>query len=461
MKNLESDVLKNKIRQHPLFSSLQNMASEIYESITSTIVDICPPSQERKTEYHALLHDFEEKRGTSLFYPYIGSGLGKGPYVLLEDGSIKLDFITGIGPNYWGHSPKDYLPKALEALFLSDTIMQGNLQPNRSGFDLIDVLTRLSGFDHCFITTSGAMSGENALKLLFQKGFPKQRILAFEHAFAGRSLAMSQITDKAAYRKGLPNVLQVDYIPFYQHEIGVEKSLVASLKSIDHHLLRYPNSHVALCAELIQGEGGFRVGHPEYFKKLFSALHDRGIYIWVDEVQTFGRTENIFACQTFDIIDLVDILTIGKVSQVCATLFRAPLKPSPGLISQTFTASSSAIHAALWGIEKSIEEGHYGESGKIAQLHTYFTKKLNELHTKYPEKVSGPWGIGSMISFTPFQGEENKTTQFAKKLFDNGLIGFICGARPTKIRFLLPVGAMETKHIDQAIDVIERTLTCF
>ena len=87
--------------------------------------------------------------------------------------------------------------------------MQGNLQPNRNCSDFIDLLLKLSGFQHCFVTTSGAMAGENALKLIFQKNFPKQRLFAFDRAFAGRSLAMSQITDKASYRKGLPNILQV------------------------------------------------------------------------------------------------------------------------------------------------------------------------------------------------------------------------------------------------------------
>ena len=33
----------------------------------------------------------------------------------------------------------------------------------------------------------------------------------------GRTSAVAQITDKAAYRVGLPQTLQVDYIPFYDH----------------------------------------------------------------------------------------------------------------------------------------------------------------------------------------------------------------------------------------------------
>ena len=63
-----------------------------------------------------------------------------------------------------------------------------------------------------------------------------------------------------------------------------------------------------------------------------------------------------------------------------------------------------------------------------------------------------------MISFTPFDGDEKRVQSFAKRLFNNGLIGFICGNTPTKIRFLLPVGAVEEQHIDEAVSIIEKTL---
>ena len=59
------------------------------------------------------------------------------------------------------------------------------------------------------------MANENALKAAFQKRFPANRVLAFEHGFAGRTLALSQVTDKPAYRKGLPETLAVDHIPFF------------------------------------------------------------------------------------------------------------------------------------------------------------------------------------------------------------------------------------------------------
>jgi 4-aminobutyrate aminotransferase-like enzyme len=50
------------------------------------------------------LQEFAADRGGKLFYDYIGSGIGNGPLVELADGSVKYDFITGIGVHYFGHS---------------------------------------------------------------------------------------------------------------------------------------------------------------------------------------------------------------------------------------------------------------------------------------------------------------------------------------------------------------------
>ena len=69
--------------------------------------------------------------------------------------------------------------------------MQGNLQQNVETESLVRTLLDAANrkgafFKHCFLTTSGAMANENALKLIFQKKSPASRILAFEGCFAGR-----------------------------------------------------------------------------------------------------------------------------------------------------------------------------------------------------------------------------------------------------------------------------------
>ena len=48
-------------------------------------------------DYAALLKSFKDARGSALWYDYVGSGLGRGPWVELADGSVKCDMIGGIG----------------------------------------------------------------------------------------------------------------------------------------------------------------------------------------------------------------------------------------------------------------------------------------------------------------------------------------------------------------------------
>src|SRR5262245_15259374 len=68
-------------------------------------------------------------RGRPWFFPYIGSGLGRGAKVRTADGRWLLDFAIGIGVHFFGHSHPDLVRTALTAA-ASDIVMQGNLQAN-------------------------------------------------------------------------------------------------------------------------------------------------------------------------------------------------------------------------------------------------------------------------------------------------------------------------------------------
>lgn len=404
----------------------------------------------------ALLEEFRSTRGSPLYFPYIGSGLGKGPIVELMDGSCKYDLISGIGVHYFGHSHSGVMSAAFDAA-LSDTVMQGNLQQNRDSLDLAKLYCKLSGFDHCFLSSSGAMACENCLKICFQEKFPASRVLAFERCFAGRTLALSQVTDKPAFREGLPPTVTVDYVPFFDPKNPLE-STERALKVLESHIKRYPKQHAVMCMELVQGEGGFWTGTAEFFKAIIDVLKNSNIAVWADEVQTFARTEKVFAFQTFGLDGLIDVVTIGKVSHACATLFNQDFCPRPGLLSQTFTASTSAIRVAKFMVEQALENNFFGESGKIAILHKAFTEGFLHLHNKYG-CVHGPYGIGSMVAFTPFDGDEARVKAFVLKLFHNGIIGFVAGLNPTRCRFLLPIGALTIEDIAPIMNILEKTIT--
>jgi 4-aminobutyrate aminotransferase-like enzyme len=449
-------LIAQKLQQDPRVAHAKELLLAALEEKQREITGIRPPLEGLKEGYEQLLKKFAAIRGAPLWHPYIGSGIGKGALVELADGSIKYDFISGIGVHYWGHNHPALLVSGIDAA-LSNTVMQGNLQQNLDAVELSELLLKHSGFDHCFLTTSGAMANENALKIAFQKKYPANRILAFEKSFAGRSLALSQITDKPAFREGLPINLFVDYLPFFD-PAAPEESTMRTLKALHQLLRRYPKQHALICFELVQGEAGYFSAPKQFFESIMQVAKEEQIAILSDEVQCFGRTTELFAFQHFGLASYVDLVTIGKLSQVCATLFTQEYTPRPGLLSQTFIGSSAALKAAKVIIEGLLNGGYFGSKGKIATLSSRFMSQLQQFSIKNPHLMQGPFGVGAMIAFTPFNGEAEQAAQFVHRLFDAGVISFIAGTHPTRVRFLMPVGAIGFEEIDQVVQLIQNCL---
>lgn len=453
---LPPELAAKALQEDPRIKEAKRLLKEAISEHQQKLLGVRPPIDHLKESYHTLVETFSQYRGNKLWFPYIGSGLGKGALVELMDGSVKYDFISGIGVHYWGHNHPDLIDAAVDAA-ISDTTMQGNLQQNIDSLELSALLTKAAGLPHCFLTTSGAMANENALKAAFQKRFPASRVLAFERCFVGRTLVLSQITDKPSFREGLPRNVAVDYIPFFD-PLHPEESTAHAVAVLKAQIARYPKEHAVMCMELVQGEGGFYYGTEAFFKALIAILKEHHIAVFADEVQTFGRTQKLFAFQYFGLQSEVDIVSIGKLSQVCATFFTDEYRPRPGLLSQTFTGSTSAIKAGKRILVDLLEGEYYGPNGKIQQLHEHFVKQLTNLSQRHPELIQGPFGLGCMIAFTPYDGSVEKVTDFTHRLFDAGVIGFIAGSRPTRIRFLIPAGAITLEDIDQAMSIIEKTL---
>jgi 4-aminobutyrate aminotransferase-like enzyme len=411
--------------------------------------------------YAQAVAALEELRGGPLLLPLLVSGIGHGPLVELADGSVKYDMINGIGVHHLGHSHPALAEAAIDAA-LADTIMQGNLQQDETAAvfaDLLLTLARSGGAElaHCFIASSGVMAGENALKIALQHRAPASRLLAFEGNFAGRTLAFAQITDKASFRVGLPEVLQVDFVPFLDPE-RPEASAQRALETLQGHLGRHPGRHAAMVFELVLGEGGVHAASHAFHAPLMRACREAGVAVLVDEIQTFGRTPRPFAFQTYGLDDLVDVVWVGTATQACATLFRPDHRPRPGLVAQTYTAGTAAIRAGIAVMRHLRDGGYFGDEGRIAHLHDLFRAGLEDLGARHPGRLRGPFGIGAMVGFTPLDGSAARVGAFVRDLFDRGVISSTAGHDPTRVRFLVPVGATEDRHVGEVLAIVDAAL---
>jgi len=458
---MNTDLPLSDIFEDPRLADARELIRQVVSDHQQKLTGPRPANPERAGQYSQLVDQMSKLRGGSLYYPYLGTGLGNGALVELADGSVKYDMITGIGVHVFGHSNAGLIDAVIRGA-VSDSVMQGNLQQNLDSMRLCRLLTHLAsesgaGLKHCFLTTSGATANENALKMMLQARTPASRILAFDNCFSGRTLALSQITDRPNNRQGMPTTLAVDYIPFYDAG-DPQGSIYRSVAELQKLIARYPGEHAGLIAELIQGEGGYYPAPREYFTAVFDVLREHGIFIFLDEVQTFGRTERFFAFQSLGLDEYADVVSIGKMSQVCATLFTDELQPKPGLISQTFTGATSSIHAALYVLEQFQEKNLLGPDGRTARIHGRFVQHFERMHREYPEWISGPWGQGGMIAFTAFDGSPEKTKAFLHELFARGVIAFPAGNDPTRVRMLPPLLVIEEADIDAVCQIIEETL---
>lgn len=452
----------------PVAAAVDTIIAELKKA-QATIAEVRPPNPELADVHQDFLKRQTVTKGRKPYYSYIGSGLGNGPLVQLRDGSVKWDMINGIGVHMFGHSDPDLVRRALCAA-MTDTVMQGNLQFNPSAIEAAEFLlaeaSRTSKLGHCFLINSGALANESALKLCFQRNAPANRVLAFRGCFAGRTTTMAQIGDSAAARVGIPLTVPVDYIPFYD-EAAPKMSTDSAIDRLRAFIQRYPRQHACFMMELVQGEGGFNVAPPEFFVSLIELCRENGIAVWFDEVQTFGRTTEMFYFETLGLGNLVDVVTVGKLSQFCACLYTEEYNPKPGLLSATFVGSTVAIQVGLEMLTRLRNGGYYGPDGRIATLHQAFRRHAQELVDRHPEwfpPIESPYGttstnfyggVGGMMRLTPFGGDRHQVIAAIHAMYDAGVIAFYCGHDTLHVRFLPPVGVMQPEQFEDVFRIVE------
>lgn len=424
-------------------------------------VQPAPSSPEIRDAYKDAIARFTKQRGRDLYYPFLSSGAGAGPFVELLDGSVKYDMITGIGINFFGHSHPELMGELIDAV--PADVMQGNLEPGFEATQLLDALVSRVGqgsrLQHGWLTTCGTMANEIALKIIRQKKGGATKVLAFRDCFAGRSTAMQEITDNPGYRQGQPVYGEAFYLPFYDPKAGLEASVAATLGAMKEHLARFPGKFAAIMTELVQGEGGFNAAPREWYVRVFTEAKNAGLAVWVDEIQTFGRTGELFAYQYFGVSELVDVVTVAKMLQLGAVLFTDEYNPKPGLVAGTYSGATGALRAGRRSLELLEQGGYLGKGGKISKLSARFVSNLEAISQgKGKGKVSDIRAIGAMVAFQPGSGSMDHVKQFLMKLFDLGVVAFYCGHGPYLIRMLPPLGAMSEKEIDEVTSRIESAL---
>ncbi len=442
---------------NPLHSLLQHDAVRSAAAALLDAVDLANRDLGLSAEqYAAALSEFESLRGQPLAFPILTGGAGDGARVKLADGRVKLDFVSGIGVHAFGHGDRDLRAHALVAA-ASDTWFQGHLNPGPESLRLAHALLRSAGprLAHAWLAVSGTLANENALKMIYQKHAPADRIVAFENAFHGRSLTMSELSDRPGYRVGLPQTDRVLRVPFYDPQDGA--STAKSVAALAAHLQRWPGRIAGMCFELVQGEGGFNTAPTRFFAALMARCKAAGLTVWVDEVQTFGRTGELFAFRTLGLEEWVQVVTVGKLIQGSATLCTHDLNPAPGLLGGTFAGNTVGMAVGARILERLEQEGYLGPEGRLTGLAHRIEARFQALAQRLPGAITARSGLGAMQAFVPWEGSAAVAKALLDACLEEGLLLLQAGSAPVRIRLLPPLNTTD-EELDAAFAMLERAM---
>lgn len=175
-----------------------------------------------------------------------------------------------------------------------------------------------------FLACSGSEANDTAIKMIWYRnnalGKPeKKKIIARERAYHGVTVATASLTGLPVNQHGFD--LPIDRIlhtgcPHYWRyaEKSETEEQFASRRAEELEkliLAEGPDTVAAFFAEPVMGAGGVIVPPKGYFEKIQAVLKKYDVLLVADEVITgFGRTGNMFGCDTFGIRP--DMMTVAK-----------------------------------------------------------------------------------------------------------------------------------------------------
>lgn len=365
---------------------------------------------------------------------------GEGVKVRDEGGKEYLDFVGGIAVCSLGHSHP-----AIAEVISNQAKKLGHVSnlyhiPAQAelGRELAEVTPE--SIQKFFFCNSGTEAVEAALKLAV-KHTGREKIVALEKSFHGRTSGAVGATWKKAYRKPFKPLISdsFEFIPFDDLEKAKEK--------ID-------NQTAAVIAEPVQGEGGVNVPSEDFLPNLREICDEEKALLILDEIQAgMCRTGKWFACENWNVQP--DIITMAKALGNGFPIGSMGAKPeimetfSPGDHASTFGGSPLACEVGKAVIETMKSESipqHVQEVGE------YFKSELQELSENF-DLIQEIRGLGLMLAIE-LEDEESAKTVLSKAREDGFLINRTAGE---VLRFVPPL-IVQKKHIDQLIKELNQIL---
>ena len=364
---------------------------------------------------------------------------GEGAWLIGTDGERYLDFTNNMAVNSLGHAH----PHLVAALQEQATRLwhMSNLFKSPDGEKLAARLCEVSFADFVFFANSGAEAVECAIKITRRyhaaQGHPERyRIVTFDGAFHGRTLAALAATGSAKYLEGFGPPLD-----------GFDQVLLGDIEAVKRVI--GPQT-AGILVEPLQGEGGVRAASPSFFKELRRLCDEHGLLLVMDEVQTgMGRTGELFAYQrlgvTPDVMALAKALGGGFPIGACLATAKAASGMTPGSHGSTFGGNPLAIAAANAVLDVMLKPGFFDH---VREMSLLLKQKLASVVDRHPEVLAEVRGEGLLIGLKAVV----PSGDLVNALRDHKLLAV--GAGDNVVRLLPPLIVNQTE-IEEAVQRLE------
>jgi acetylornithine/N-succinyldiaminopimelate aminotransferase len=368
---------------------------------------------------------------------------GEGAWLVTADGERYLDFTSGVAVNALGHSHPHLIEAVTEQA--KKVWHVSNLYRIPEGERLADRLCQASFADTVFFQNSGAEALECAIKMARKyqsaSGAPERyRIVTFEGAFHGRTLAALAATGNKKYLDGFgPPMPGFDQVAF--------GDLAAVKKAIG------PET-AAILVEPIQGEGGVRVAAPAFLRGLRELCDKNGLLLMFDEVQSgLARTGRLFDYQRSgvepDIMTLAKALGGGFPIGACLATTEASKGMTVGTHGSTFGGNQLAMAAGNAVLDVLLAPGFLEHVQKVALL---FKQRLAELKDRHSSVIAEVRGEGLLMGLRMVP----PASAMVDELRNEKMITVAAG--DNVVRLLPPLIIGETE-VSEAVARIDRACT--
>ncbi len=359
---------------------------------------------------------------------------GAGATVEDDQGRRYIDCCAGIGVANVGHAnPRVVAAIAQQAArLITCPELFGNDMRGAYLARLTDVLP--GGMDRVFLSNSGAEAVEAAIKLA-RLTTGRAEILAAMRGFHGRTFGALSATWEPHYREPFAPL-----VPEFRHvRYNDAEALDAAIT----------DRTAAVLLEVVQGEGGVRLGDPAYLRAAARLCRERGALLIVDEVQTgFGRTGTLWACDQVGVTP--DLLCLAKGIAgglpMGATCLGPRVASFPvGTHGSTMGGNPLACAAALATLDELLERDLAAHAAAMGE------RLLSRLRASRSPVVREVRGLGLMIGIEL----RAPSAPYLDRLAARGVLALTAGQRVIR---LLPPLVIDQTQVDQVADALEEAL---